>query len=308
MRNAVAGQMELARPPLSERVKAIYDRFLDVSGELFKNKLAAWGAVTVLVLVLIAVLAPYIERYDPIAMNQDALLQKPGLKHFFGTDQYGRDVWSRVVHGARRALWISVAAVLLGISAGVPLGAVSGYFGKMVDNILMRVVDAWLAMPGILFFLVMATIFRAHGFAESDWSMIIVLGIAQIPLLARLVRGTFLQEKEKEYVEACRATGESNPYIIFRQILPNCLSPVIVQATIAIGYLMIIDAALGFLGLGAQPPTPSWGNDLSAARGFMETAPHLSVFPGIVLSLAVLGFNLFGDGLRDALDPRQVER
>lgn len=308
MRNAVVGEVELVVPPLSERMKASYARFLDLFNELFKSKLAAWGAITVFVIALVAIFAPYIERYDPVAMDSDAILVRPGLKHFFGTDQYGRDVWSRVVHGARRSLWISVAAVFLGLAGGVPMGAVSGYFGKMLDNILMRVVDAWLAMPPILFFLVMVTIFRAYGLAESDWAMIVVLGIAQIPLLARLVRGTFLQEKEKEYVEACRATGESSPYIIFRQILPNCLSPVIVQATVLIGWLMIVEAALGFLGLGAQPPTPSWGNDLNEARGFMETAPYLSIFPGMILSLAVLGFNLFGDGLRDVLDPRQVER
>jgi len=263
---------------------------------------------------LVAIFADVIERYDPLDMSAEALLS-PSWEHWFGTDPYGRDIWSRVVHGARRAMGISTAAVLLGVLLGVPLGAVSGYYGTAtvrlgtlqfalpVDNIIMRLVDAWLAFPGILFFLLIVSIFGG-----SDLVLIFTLGVAQVPLLARLVRGSFLAEKAKEYVEAAHIIGDSNLAIAFRQILPNCLSPIIVQASVSVGILVIVEAALSFLGLGAQPPTPAWGSDLNESKNFMETYPLLTVFPGMALSLTVLGFNLFGDGLRDILDPRQVKQ
>jgi peptide/nickel transport system permease protein len=289
-------------------------RLKDMAAELWKSKLATWGAAVVLLMCFVAIFADVIDYHDPLDMSSEALLP-PSWEHWFGTDPYGRDIWSRVVHGARRAMGISVSAVLLGVLLGVPLGAVSGYYGTLtvnlrkfrfnvpLDNLIMRFVDAWLALPGLLFFLLVVSIFGG-----SDFVLVMALGVAQVFPLARLVRGSFLGEKGKEYVEASHVTGDSNLAIAFRQILPNCLSPIIVQASVSIGVLVIVEAALSFLGFAAQPPTPAWGSDLNEAKNFMETYPLLTLFPGIALSLTVLGFNLFGDGLRDILDPRQVEQ
>jgi peptide/nickel transport system permease protein len=278
--------------------------------ELWRNRLASVGAGMVLILLLVAVLAPVIARYDPVKQNYREMLQGPSAAHYFGTDKFGRDIWSRVVWGAQRSAIISVLAVLAGIIGGVPLGTISGYYGGKLDAVLMRVVDAWLAFPGILFYLIAATIIQAYKLSLfwNTTGLIIALGIAQMPSMARLVRGSILAEREREYVEASRVVGEGHLYIAFRQILPNCLSPAIIQATISLGFVMLILAALSFLGLGAPPPTPDWGADLNLAREHMETLPYLAIFPGLAISFAVLGFNLFGDGLRDILDPRLADR
>jgi peptide/nickel transport system permease protein len=278
--------------------------------ELWKNRLATAGACMVLLLFLVALGAPVLARYDPVKQNYREMLQGPSAAHYFGTDKFGRDIWSRVVWGAQRSVTISVLAVLVGLLCGVPLGTISGYYGGKLDAILMRVVDAWLAFPGILFYLVAATIIHAYKLSLfwNTVGLIIALGIAQTPTMARLVRGSVLSEREREYVEASRVIGESNLYIAFRQILPNCMSPIIIQATILLGVEMLVLAALSFLGLGAPPPTPDWGADLNLAREHMETLPYLAIFPGLAISFAVLGFNLFGDGLRDMLDPRVADR
>jgi peptide/nickel transport system permease protein len=278
--------------------------------ELWRNRLATAGAVMVLTLLLVAVLAPTIARYDPVKQNYREMLQGPSAAHYFGTDKFGRDIWSRVVWGAQRSAIISVLAVLAGVIGGIPLGTISGYYGGKLDAVLMRVVDAWLAFPGILFYLIAATIIQAYKLSLfwNTAGLILALGIAQMPSMARLVRGSVLAEKEREYVEASRVVGEGHLSIAFRQILPNCLSPTIIQATISLGFVMLILAALSFLGLGAPPPTPDWGADLNLAREHMETLPYLAIFPGLAISFAVLGFNLFGDGLRDILDPRLADR
>jgi peptide/nickel transport system permease protein len=278
--------------------------------ELWRNRLASVGAAMVLLLLLVAMLAPAIARYDPVHQQYREMLQGPSAAHYFGTDKFGRDIWSRVVWGARRSATISVLAVLAGVIGGVPLGTISGYYGGKLDAVLMRVVDAWLAFPGILFYLIAATIIQAYKLSLfwNTVGLIVALGIAQMPSMARLVRGAVLAEREREYVEASRVVGEGHLSIAFRQILPNCLSPAIIQATISLGFVMLILAALSFLGLGAPPPTPDWGADLNLAREHMETLPYLAIFPGLAISFAVLGFNLFGDGLRDILDPRLADR
>jgi len=278
--------------------------------ELWRNRLATAGAAMVLTLLLVAVLAPTIARYDPVKQNYREMLQGPSAAHYFGTDKFGRDIWSRVVWGAQRSAIISVLAVLAGVIGGIPLGTISGYYGGKLDAVLMRVVDAWLAFPGILFYLIAATIIQAYKLSLfwNTAGLIVALGIAQMPSMARLVRGSVLAEKEREYVEASRVVGEGHLAIAFGQILPNCLSPAIIQATISLGFVMLILAALSFLGLGAPPPTPDWGADLNLAREHMETLPYLAIFPGLAISFAVLGFNLFGDGLRDILDPRLADR
>ena len=278
--------------------------------ELCRSKTAILGALMLLVLLGLCLLTPYIARYDPIKQNYREMLQTPSAKHYFGTDRYGRDIWSRILWGGRRLLTISVLAVLVGILVGIPMGTLSGYYGKWIDAFTMRVVDAWLAFPGIVIYLMLATLVREWKLAEfwNDLALIFALGINQFPRLARLVRGTVLAEKEKEYVEACRAIGESNLYISLREILPNCLSPVIVQATVSLGSTLLVIAALSFLGLGSPPPTPDWGSDLNLARDHMESRPHIAIFPGLAISYAVLAFNLFGDGLRDILDPRLTDK
>jgi peptide/nickel transport system permease protein len=278
--------------------------------ELWMNRGATVGAVMIFILLLVAVLAPQLATHDPVKQNYREMLQGPSAAHYFGTDKFGRDIWSRIVWGCRRLVIIAVLAVTVGLLGGIPLGVISGYYGGRLDLILMRVVDAWLAFPGIIFYLLAATLIRAYELSLfwNTVGLIVALGVARMPDMARLVRGTVLAEREKDYVEASVATGEGNLYIAFRQVLPNCLSPVIVQATIALGFELLIIASLSFLGLGAPPPTPDWGADLNLAREHMETRPFLAIFPGLAISFAVLAFNLFGDGLRDILDPRTADR
>ena len=278
--------------------------------ELYKSKTAFIGAVMLLVLFVACIITPAIDRYSPVKQNYRALLQPPSAEHYFGTDRYGRDIWSRVLWGGRRLIVISLLAVGFGLVLGVPFGALSGYYGGWTDAIGMRLVDAWLAIPGLLLYLLIVTIAREWKLEGiyNDLTLIFALGIAYVPQVARLVRGSVLAEKEREYVEASRIIGESNLYTALRQILPNCMSPIIVHATVRLGLVLLIIAALSFLGLGSPPPTPDWGADLSLARDHMETRPLIAVFPGLAIAYAVLAFNLFGDGLRDILDPRLVDQ
>jgi peptide/nickel transport system permease protein len=268
------------------------------------------GALMLLLLFALCLLTPYIARHDPLKQNYREMLQTPSAQHYFGTDRYGRDIWSRLLWGGRRLLMISLLAVLVGLLVGIPMGTLSGYYGGWLDALTMRIVDAWLAFPGILIYLMLATLVREWKLAGfwNDFALIFALGTNQVPRLARLVRGTVLVEKEKEYVEACRSMGESNLYISLREILPNCISPVIVQATVSLGSTLLVIAALSFLGLGSPTPTPDWGSDLNLARDHMESRPLIAIFPGLAISYAVLAFNLFGDGLRDVLDPRLADK
>src|ERR687892_758008 len=302
--------IEIADSPLAVHKARLQRAFKNAVWELWKNRLATIGAVMVFSLFMVAILAPWLATHDPVRQNYREMLRPPSLEHYFGTDKFGRDIWSRVVWASQRMVTIAVLAVIFGLILGIPLGTISGYYGGKVDLVMMRVVDAWLAFPGILFYLLAATLIRAYELSLfwNTVGLIVALGVARIPDVARLVRGTVLAEREKDYVEASVATGEGQLYIAFRQILPNCLSPVIVQATIALGFELLTIATLSFLGLGAPPPTPDWGADLNLAREHMVTRPYLAIFPGLAISFAVLGFNLFGDGLRDILDPRTADR
>ena len=292
------------------RTTQLWRAVKNAAWELWRNRLASAGALMVVILFLVSILAPVLATHDPVKQNYREMLQGPSAAHYFGTDKFGRDIWSRTVWGCQRLVTIAVLAVLMGILVGVPLGTISGYYGGRLDAVLMRVVDAWLAFPGILFYLLAATFIRAYELSLfwNTVGLIIALGIARTPSIARLVRGSVLAEREKEYIEASHIVGESNLYIAFRQILPNCLSPLIIDATVALGVELLIIASLSFLGLGAPPPTPDWGADLNLAREHMVTRPYLAIFPGLAISFAVLGFNLFGDGLRDILDPRIADR
>jgi peptide/nickel transport system permease protein len=295
--------LALHTPRLSRTLK-------NAAWELWMNRSATVGAVMICILLLVSILAPVIATHDPVKQNYRERLQGPSAAHYFGTDKFGRDIWSRTVWGCQRLVTIAVLAVLVGLLGGIPLGVTSGYYGGKVDLVMMRVVDAWLAFPGLIFYLLAATLVRAYELSLfwNTVGLIVALGVARVPDVARLVRGTVLAEREKDYVEASHVIGEGNLYIAFRQVLPNCLSPVIVQATIALGFELLIIATLSFLGLGAPPPTPDWGADLNLAREHMETRPYLALFPGLAISFAVLAFNLFGDGLRDILDPRLADK
>jgi peptide/nickel transport system permease protein len=266
---------------------------------LFRNRMGMVGLAVILVNVLVAVLAPWIATHDPLKVDVVRRSAPPSQEFWFGTDDFGRDIFSRVIHGSRISLEISVLSVLVATLLGVIIGATSGYYGGWIDNLLMRFMDAIMSFPAILLAI---GIMAVRG--GSIYNVVLALGFVYIPRFARIVRGSVLSLKEKEFVEAALAMGIGDVTIIFRHILPNCLAPLIVQGTISLAYAILAEAALSFLGLGAPPPAPSWGNILSDARNFMLDAPWMTIFPGIAITIAVLGYNLFGDALRDVLDPR----
>jgi peptide/nickel transport system permease protein len=300
----------LAPPALRETIAGLWARFHNGFDEFQKSKTAMLGAIMLIVMVLLCAAAPWITSRDPIKPDYRKRLQAPNAEYVLGTDRFGRDIYARVLYGGRRLLVIALVAVTLGLALGVPTGLFAGYFGGWADAIAMRIVDGLLAFPGILLFLLFVTLaqeYKLDGFAK-DLVLVLALGFAFMPETARLTRGTVLIEKKKEYVEASLIVGNGGWYTAIREILPNCISPLIVHATVYLGFVMLIVAALSYLGLGTSPPTPDWGSDLRAAQEHMETHPMVAVFPGVAISYAVLSFNLLGDGLRDILDPRIIER
>jgi peptide/nickel transport system permease protein len=278
--------------------------------ELRKSRTASIGAIMLVLLFGACIGTPWLATQNPIKTNYRERLQPPSEQHLLGTDRMGRDIYSRLLWGGRRLVTIAVLAVVFGLAIGIPYGVLSGYYGGTADTIAMRFVDGLLAFPGLLLYLLIVTLVREWKLEGIyiDMALIFALGIAFAPEVARLSRGSVLAEKQKEYVEASRAIGDNSLSIALRQILPNIISPLIVTATVRLGYVILIIAALSFLGLGTPPPTPDWGADLSAARDYMETAPLIAAFPGLAICYTVLAFNLFGDGLRDILDPRLAER
>jgi peptide/nickel transport system permease protein len=257
------------------------------------------GAAAVLFFVLVAIAAPLIAPYDPVATSWSAVRQPPSFEHWFGTDEIGRDVLSRVIFGARASLLAGVVSVCISLACGVPAGLVAGYVGGFLDGLLMRITDALLACP----FLILATALAAF-LGPSLTNAMIAIGISAMPAFIRLTRAQVLNARVEDYVEAARAVGNPHRRIVLRHILPNILAPVMVQATLAIAAAIIAEASLSFLGLGQQPPDPSWGSMLNTAKNFLEEAPWMAIWPGAAIFSVVLAFNLFGDGLRDALDPR----
>jgi peptide/nickel transport system permease protein len=278
--------------------------------ELRKSRTALIGFFMLAALFGACIATPQIATHDPIKQSYRERLAAPSAKHYLGTDRLGRDIYSRLLWGGRRLVTIALLAVAFGLAIGVPYGVLSGYFGGRADAVAMRVVDGLLAFPGLLLYLLIVTLAREWKLEGiyNDMILIFALGFAFAPEVARLARGSVLAEKQKEYVEASRAIGDGSFSIALRQILPNIVSPLIVTATVRLGFVILIVAALSFLGLGTPPPTPDWGSDLSAARDYMETAPLIAAFPGLAICYTVLAFNLFGDGLRDILDPRIAER
>jgi len=264
-----------------------------------KNKIALAGMGIVIFFILIALFAPLIAPYDFKEPDYSARLQAPSKEHIFGTDDFGRDIFSRVIYGARISLWVGFFSVLGSVIVGSLLGIIAGYYGRWVDTIISRIFDIMLAFPSILLAIGIVAVL-----GPSLENALIAIAVINIPNFGRLIRSRVLSIKQEEYIMAARAIGMSDARILFHHILPNSMAPIIVQGTLAIATAIIEAAALGFLGLGAQPPNPEWGKMLADSKEYLVQAPWTMVFPGLAIMLTVLGFNLMGDGLRDALDPR----
>ncbi|MGY3591066.1 peptide/nickel transport system permease protein [Bradyrhizobium sp. USDA 4341] len=266
---------------------------------LIRRKGAVLGLAVIALFVLLAVFAPLIVPYDPIATSWSLVRKAPSMQHWFGTDELGRDVLVRVVFGARASLLAGVISVSIALAIGVPLGLLAGYRGGLIDALISRITDAMLACP----FLILAIALAAF-LGPSLGNAMIAIGVSATPIFIRLTRGQVMSVKVEDYVEAARAMGNPRWRIALVHILPNILPALLVQATLSIAAAIIAEAALSFLGLGQQPPAPSWGSMLNAAQRFLTSAPWMAIWPGLAIFLVVLSFNLVGDGLRDALDPK----
>jgi len=266
-----------------------------------RNRLAVLGAILLVFFVFCAIFADYLAPYDPFQSDLMNNLAPPSSEHILGTDELGRDLLSRVIHGARISLHLGVISVGTAFVFGVFVGAVAGYYGGLIDQIVMRAVDIVLSFPTMLLAIMIVAVL-GPGLTNA----MIAVGVSLIPEYARLTRSTFLYLRELDFVQAARMVGASDPRVIFRHILPNSIAPLIVQSTLNIATAILSAAALGFLGLGAQPPLPEWGAMLSKGRVYLMVAPHVTLYPGLAIVLSVLSLNMIGDGLRDALDPRMT--
>jgi len=271
--------------------------------ELRRGRLALPGAAVVCAFALAALLAPWLAPADPTRSDLANVLARPGAAHLLGTDELGRDMLSRIIHGARLSMLEGLFAVGLALALGLPLGLAAGYAGGTVDAVLMRVVDVLLAFPGVLLAVAVVSIL-----GPGLWNAMVAVAIYSVPVFARLARGSTLAVKQEVYIEGCRALGMSNLRIVGRHVLPNIAAPLLVMAALRVAVAILTASSLSFLGLGAQPPTPEWGAMLSNGRNYVLIAPHLVIFPGLAILLLVLGLNLLQEGLREALDPRLTDR
>jgi peptide/nickel transport system permease protein len=294
---------ELAKTAAELSVKAVEEKLTPPWKEALqsftKNKLALAGLGIVVFFIILAILAPVIAPYSYKEQVLSDRMLAPSSEHWFGTDDFGRDIFSRIVYGARISLWVGTFSVIGSVVFGTILGIVAGYYGRWVDSIISRIFDIMLAFPSILLAIAVVAIL-----GPSLRNALIAIAVINIPNFGRLVRSKVLSVKQEEYIMAARAVGMRDTRILFRHILPNSISPVIVQATLAIATAIIEAAALGFLGMGAQAPTPEWGKMLADSKNYITQAPWTLFFPGVAIMLTVLGFNLMGDGLRDILDPK----
>jgi peptide/nickel transport system permease protein len=266
---------------------------------LAKRRAALAGLTVVAFFIALSILAPIVSPYDPLATNWAMVRKPPSMLHLFGTDEIGHDILARIIWGSRASLMAGIISVSLALAIGVPIGLLTGYVGGIVDATVMRLIDAMLAIP----FLILAIALAAF-LGPTLTNAMIAIGVSQMPIFVRLTRGQVLSVKHEEYVEAAYAVGNPARRIVLRHILPNIIPPLLVQATLATAAAIIAEASLSFLGLGQQPPDPSWGSMLNSAKHFMSQAPWMAIWPGLAISSLVLSLNLFGDGLRDALDPR----
>jgi len=272
---------------------------LEFIKSMLRNRLAAFGAVIILILLFAALFAPWVAPHNPEEQFSADARQPPSAQYFFGTDTIGRDNFSRIVYGTRVSLLVGVTSMALAALLGVTAGLMAGYYGGWFDTILMRTMDALLAFPAVLL-----AIFIIAVLGPSLVNAILAVGIVYTPTFARLIRASALSIREQEYLEAARAIGMGDSAIMLRVILLNSLSPIVIQFSLGVGYAILVEAGLSFLGLGVQPPTPAWGSMLGAGRNYMTFAPWLTTFPGLAIFVTVLGFNFVGDGLREALDPK----
>nr|WP_307774465.1 nickel transporter permease [uncultured Cetobacterium sp.] len=268
---------------------------------LKKNKMALFGLVMLTIIVLLAIFADQIADYDQVVIKQNLRyrLKPPSAEHWLGTDEFGRDIFARLIHGARVSLKVGIIAVGIAIVAGGFLGALAGYYGGKLDNIVMRVMDIFLAVPSILLAIAIVS-----ALGPNLINLMVAVSISNIPRYARIVRASVLSIRDQEFVEAARAIGASDARIIMRHIIPNSLAPVIVQGTLGVASAILSTAGLSFIGLGIQPPAPEWGSMLSGGRQYLRYAWWVTTFPGVSIMITILSLNLLGDGLRDALDPR----
>jgi peptide/nickel transport system permease protein len=278
-------------------------RFKSSFGRLAESRTALIGLVVFMIVVLVAIFAPLLATHDPIEGNYLKLNAPPSMENWLGTDNLGRDIWSRIVHGATNAMLVAIVTIPLQMIPGIIIGGIPGYYGGKLDNLIMRLNDAAMSFPGLILFLALMAVL-----GPGLWQCIIALTLGWTPSLIRVIRGLVLAERERDYVKAAKLIGEHNLSILFRQIIPNVSSPLIVLSTVRTGGTILAFAGLTFLGLGPPPPDPSWGLMLNEARTLLETAPLVAVWPGLAIAITVLAVNLLGDGLRDVLDPRLTEK
>ncbi len=279
----------------SEKRKLWRERF-DI---LWRNSLAKTGLVVIAIYLIVAFLGPFFVPFDPLEPDLPNTLKAPSFEHFFGTDEFGRDIFSRIIMGARISLFVGVATVVISFVLGTLLGAAAGYCGGKTDSIIMRIMDIKLSFPDILLAIVVVTIL-----GPGLQNVVLAVGVQSTPMFARMIRSTVLSVKESDYVLAARGLGANNMRILFKHVLPNCMAPMIVLGTLRIGTAIITASGLSFLGLGAQPPIPEWGAMLASGRNYLRAASWVSTIPGLAIMAVVFGFNVLGDGLRDAMDPR----
>jgi len=300
-------EVKTKAPDLSEYDEQLLKDYKKVSQaaevwhRLKKSKLAMLGLFFIVILAFVAIFADFIADYETLALEQNIMnmRQGPSWEHWFGTDGQGRDLFARIIHGARISLGLGLACTILSALCGLILGSICGYFGGIVDSIVMRVLDCIMCIPGVLMALALVA-----ALGQSLGNLVIALTISYIPSFTRIVRASVMTVAGNEYVEAARASGLSTPRIIMKYILPNAAGPIIVEVTMNVASIIKAVASLSFIGLGVVPPTPEWGGMLSESREFMRYSPHLVIFPGLAIVITSLAFNLLGDGLRDALDPR----
>ncbi len=273
-----------------------------LNSPFFHNRMAVISGIVLILILVMAIAAPLMVMFDPNVQELGLSLKPPSAQHWLGTDKMGRDIWSRIVFGARPTLAGAVLVVLISELVGVPLGLISGYYGGRVDNIIMRILDLLLAFPALLLaILIVAT------FGRGLTNTVIALGIVYVPAISRVVRSVTMVQRQQVYVEAAHALGYGDIRILFHHILPNVASPIFVQSTIDLAYAILDIAALSFLGLGIQPPDPDWGSMLAEGKAHLLLSPYVAIFSGLAIMIAVIAFNLFGDGLRAQFDPRQRE-
>ena len=295
-------QMDLALQQDESKAEQTYasrSQWKLMLGRFKKNKRALYGFWMVIFCLTVAVLAKWIAPYDPIEQNMEIMLEGPSWSHPFGTDEFGRDILSRIIHGTQISLMTGFVGVLIAVVIGVALGTISGYFGGLADSLIMRIMDIFMAFPSFLLALAIVSVL-----GPGMVNVMIAIGIFSVPTFARLSRSSVIAIKDKEYIEAVKAMGGSHFHIIVKHVIPNSIAPIIVLSTMRIATAIITAAGLSFLGMGAQPPTPEWGAMLSTGREYLRVAPHVSTMPGLAIMFLVLGFNMLGDGLRDALDPK----